>query len=44
MNAFGTPNVAVVSGTIERHNGGAGGIALDLKGDDGNTYYYAHLS
>jgi peptidoglycan LD-endopeptidase LytH len=44
MNAYGTPNVAVVSGTIERHNGGAGGIAIYLKGDDGNTYYYAHLS
>jgi peptidoglycan LD-endopeptidase LytH len=44
MSAYGTPNLAVVSGTIERHNGGAGGIAIYLKGDDGNTYYYAHLS
>jgi murein DD-endopeptidase MepM/ murein hydrolase activator NlpD len=44
MNPFGTPNVAVVSGQIARHHSGAGGLAIYLYGDDGNTYYYAHLS
>ncbi|MGH9034686.1 MAG: murein hydrolase activator EnvC family protein, partial [Acidimicrobiia bacterium] len=44
MNPFGTPNVAVVSGQIARHRSGAGGLAIYLYGDDGTTYYYAHLS
>jgi murein DD-endopeptidase MepM/ murein hydrolase activator NlpD len=44
MNRFGTPNVAVVSGQIARHHSGAGGLAVYLYGDDGHTYYYAHLS
>ena len=44
MNAFGTPNVAVVSGQIARHHSGAGGLSIYLYGDDGTTYYYAHLS
>ncbi|MGH8975324.1 MAG: murein hydrolase activator EnvC family protein [Acidimicrobiia bacterium] len=44
MNPFGTPNVAVVSGQIARHRSGAGGLAIYLYGDDGHTYYYAHLS
>ncbi len=44
MNPFGTPNVAVVSGQIARHHSGAGGLAIYLYGDDGHTYYYAHLS
>jgi peptidoglycan LD-endopeptidase LytH len=44
MNAFGTDNVAVVPGTFRRHNSSAGGLAVYLRGDDGNTYYYAHLS
>jgi murein DD-endopeptidase MepM/ murein hydrolase activator NlpD len=44
MNPFGTPNVAVVSGTFQRHHSGAGGLGIYLHGDDGNTYYYAHLS
>ena len=44
MNPFGTPNVAVVSGHIARHRSGAGGLAIYLYGDDGHTYYYAHLS
>jgi murein DD-endopeptidase MepM/ murein hydrolase activator NlpD len=44
MNPFGTPNVAVVSGSFQRHHSSAGGLAVYLHGDDGNTYYYAHLS
>jgi murein DD-endopeptidase MepM/ murein hydrolase activator NlpD len=44
MNPFGTPNVAVVSGQIARHHSGAGGLSIYLYGDDGNTYYYAHLA
>jgi murein DD-endopeptidase MepM/ murein hydrolase activator NlpD len=44
MNAYDTPNVAVVSGEFERHHSGLGGLSIYLHGDDGNTYYYAHLS
>ncbi|MGH9003113.1 MAG: murein hydrolase activator EnvC family protein, partial [Acidimicrobiia bacterium] len=44
MNPAGTPNVAVVSGQIARHRSGAGGLAIYLYGDDGHTYYYAHLA
>jgi murein DD-endopeptidase MepM/ murein hydrolase activator NlpD len=44
MNAYGTENVAVVSGEFETHHSGAGGLTVYLHGDDGNTYYYAHLS
>ena len=44
MSPFGTPNVAVVSGPFKRHHSGAGGLGVYLHGDDGNTYYYAHLS
>ena len=44
MNANGTPNVAVVSGSFETHHSGLGGLSIYLHGDDGHTYYYAHLS
>jgi len=44
MNAYGTSNVAVVSGDFETHHSGLGGLSIYLHGDDGNTYYYAHLS
>jgi murein DD-endopeptidase MepM/ murein hydrolase activator NlpD len=44
MNPHGTENVAVVSGSFETHHSGAGGLAIYLHGDDGHTYYYAHLS
>jgi murein DD-endopeptidase MepM/ murein hydrolase activator NlpD len=44
MNATGTPNVAVVSGSFEMHRSGLGGLSIYLHGDDGHTYYYAHLS
>jgi murein DD-endopeptidase MepM/ murein hydrolase activator NlpD len=44
MNAAGTPNVAVVSGQFLGHVSTLGGLSIYLHGDDGNTYYYAHLS
>ena len=44
MNGYGTPNVAVVSGSFETHHSGLGGLSIYLHGDDGHTYYYAHLS
>ena len=44
MSPHGTDNVAVVSGGFRRHHSGAGGLSIYLYGDDGNTYYYAHLS
>jgi len=47
MTARNTPLVAVVAGVIRSTNptdSGLGGITIHLKGDDGNVYYYAHLS
>ncbi len=44
MSAVGTPLVAVKAGTFFTMSGGAGGNELYLNADDGNTYFYAHLS
>jgi murein DD-endopeptidase MepM/ murein hydrolase activator NlpD len=47
MTARNTPIVAVVNGAIRKTNptnSGLGGITIYLTGDDGNVYYYAHLS
>jgi len=43
LNPRGTPNVAVIDGTIETKPWGGGGIVIFLHGDDGNTYVYMHL-
>ena len=40
----GTPVVATVSGALERHDQPRGGLAYYLRGDDGFTYYGAHLA
>ncbi len=41
---YGAPVVACVSGTVSLSQGGSGGIMIWLHGNDGNTYFYAHLS
>jgi murein DD-endopeptidase MepM/ murein hydrolase activator NlpD len=40
----GTPLQAVVSGVINQTTNPLGGVALQLFGDNGTRYYYAHLS
>jgi peptidoglycan LD-endopeptidase LytH len=40
----GTPIFAVVSGTVRFSQNRLGGNAVSLVGDNGNRYYYAHLS
>ena len=40
---WGSPAYAVVDGVVDKwSDGGLGGIALWLRGDDGDRYYYAH--
>ena len=42
---YGAPAYAVVDGVIDKwSNGGLGGLAVWLQGDDGTRYYYAHNS
>ena len=41
--ARGTPLVAVVSGSVFFQSDTLGGLAAYVEGNDGNTYYYAHL-
>ncbi|MGH9165283.1 MAG: peptidoglycan DD-metalloendopeptidase family protein, partial [Acidimicrobiales bacterium] len=41
--ARGTPVVASVAGTVEHAAGRRAGLAYYLTGEDGNTYYGAHL-
>ena len=44
MAATGTPTVAPVSGSVEFGESSLGGLSWYVYGDDGNTYYGAHLS
>lgn len=44
MAPEGTPIVAMRGGTVESvGDSGAGGNSITIKGEDGLTYYYAHL-
>jgi peptidoglycan LD-endopeptidase LytH len=42
--ARGTPLVAVVAGSVFFQSDTLGGLAAYVEGNDGNTYYYAHLN
>jgi peptidoglycan LD-endopeptidase LytH len=45
MNPMGNRVHAIVDGVVSRQTySSLGGISLYLRGDDGNEYYYAHLS
>jgi murein DD-endopeptidase MepM/ murein hydrolase activator NlpD len=44
FQATGTPEYAVVAGRVTNQVEAAGGNAVYLWADDGNVYYYAHLS
>ena len=44
MSPYGTPLVAVVSGFANMRTTNLGGNSISLAGDDGNRYFYAHLS
>ena len=45
MNPYGNKIHAYVDGVISRESySSLGGVTLYLQGDDGNEYYYAHLS
>ena len=40
----GTPLQAVVSGNVTQGANALGGVTVSVHGDNGNRYYYAHLS
>ena len=44
FSPYGTPNVAVINGVMRWDNDDLGGLGVWLDGDDGISYYYAHLS
>jgi len=43
LSPRGTPNVAVVNGTIETKPWSGGGVTIFLHADDGHTFIYMHL-
>jgi peptidoglycan LD-endopeptidase LytH len=42
MADYGTPLVAIVSGTVSSGYSSTGGNSIYLSGDDGNSYWYLH--
>ena len=42
MADYGTPLVAIVSGSVSSGTSGTGGNMIFLAGDDGNSYWYLH--
>lgn len=44
MGPVGAPIYAVTSGSVTQRTGGLAGKAVWLRGNDGNLYFYAHLS
>lgn len=43
MAPYGTPNYAVIGGSVSTSQSSGGGNTLTIAGDDGNTYLYLHL-
>lgn len=44
FSAYNTPVYAVADGVLRAREGGIGGITIWLTSNDGDGYYYAHLS
>ena len=44
ISAAGTPVLAVASGTVQHKNSSVGGLSAHLRGDNGDYYFYTHLS
>ncbi|MEM7092244.1 MAG: peptidoglycan DD-metalloendopeptidase family protein [Actinomycetota bacterium] len=42
--ASGVPVLAVASGTVEHRDSSVGGLSAHLRGDNGDYYFYTHLS
>lgn len=42
--ARGTPVLAIVDGTVSKNSSARGGLSVYLRGSNGTTYFYAHLS
>lgn len=43
MADYGTPAVAIISGTVSSGWSDTGGNSIFLSGDDGNSYWYLHM-